>query len=207
MPSGETFSILPIRDLVKRYTGPDLVIVDPFARNCHIGTLTNDLNPATEAACHLDSVDFLDDLIREGITADVVLFDPPYSPRQISENYRAAGLTPVLETTQNARFCRENKNRLDVLLKIGGVAICCGWNTSGMGLSRDYALEEILMVCHGEGHNDTLVTVERKIARQDQFQFEGSGKNGNRGVAGEGSGDVGRNAEQFQHQMPDPRRR
>ena len=49
MPNAETFSIKPIKKFVHRYTYGDKVIVDPFARNSKMGTITNDLNPETDA--------------------------------------------------------------------------------------------------------------------------------------------------------------
>lgn len=169
MPNCETFSILPIRALLKRYIEPGMVVIDPFARNSKIGTITNDLNPETSAEHHLDACEFLDLMIDQGVRAEVVLFDPPYSPRQISEAYKIVGRPVGMETTQNSRFCREIKTRLDKLCAWGGIAICICWNTNGMNGGRLYSLEEVMTVCHGEGHNDTLVTVERKM--QSGFQF------------------------------------
>ena len=55
------------------------------------------------------------------------------------------------------------KDRLDQLLKPNGIAICCGWNSAGFGRERGYEFIEILLVAHGGAHNDTIVTVERKI--------------------------------------------
>ena len=44
----------------------------------------------------------------------------------------------------------------------GGIVISCGWNTQGMGKQNGFEIIEILLVCHGGAHNDTIVTVERK---------------------------------------------
>ena len=65
---------------------------------------------------------------------------------------------------------------MDVLarkIKIGGLAISCGWNTNGVGKTRGFRMIEILIVPHGGGHNDTLVTVEEKIAHQEEMSFSG----------------------------------
>jgi hypothetical protein len=56
------------------------------------------------------------------------------------------------------------KDALDALLRVGGLAISFGWNSTGFGKTRGYELLEVLLVCHGRCHNDTLVTVERKLA-------------------------------------------
>ena len=81
MPNKETFSIRPIRELIDKYREEGMVIVDPFARNSDIGTITNDLDPETKAMHHKDATDFLCGL-KDNI-ADMVLYDPPYSARQI----------------------------------------------------------------------------------------------------------------------------
>jgi len=49
------------------------------------------------------------------------------------------------------------------MLRPGGIAVCCGWNSLGFGLTRGYEMLEILLVTHGGAHNDTIVTVERKV--------------------------------------------
>lgn len=163
MPSAETFSIPPIGRLLKRYLAEGMVIVDPFARNSKLATLTNDLNPATTAEFHLEATAFLDEMLSREIRADAVLFDPPYSSRQVAECYQGIGKTVTAIDTQVVPMFREIRNRIDQLLKAGGVCISCGWSTNGMGIERKYDLEEILLVPHGGIHNDTIVMVERKI--------------------------------------------
>lgn len=161
MPNAETFSLPPISRLLDCYLKPEMIVIDPFARNSARGTVTNDLNPQTRATHHMLAEEFVEQLT---INADAVLFDPPYSPRQIAEVYQQVGRTPTTADTQNARLYRRVKDGLDHVLKPGGIAICCGWNSMGFGLKRGYRLVEILLVPHGGAHNDTIVTVERKIA-------------------------------------------
>ncbi len=102
-------------------------------------------------------------------SADAVLFDPSYSPRQIAEVYQQVGRKCGTEETQNARLYRRVKDGLDRMLKPDGIAICCGWNSMGFGLHRGYELLEVLLVPHGGAHNDTIVTVERKVAMRGLF--------------------------------------
>ncbi len=45
----------------------------------------------------------------------------------------------------------------------GGIAISFGWNSIGMGKTHGFEIIEILLVCHGRAHNDTIVTVDRKV--------------------------------------------
>lgn len=100
MPNCKTFSIPPINKLVTRYTsgGKKKVIVDPFANGCQIGTITNDLNSKFDTTYHLDALDFLK--LIEDESADVVLYDPPYSPRQVKECYEGVGITVTAEHTK-----------------------------------------------------------------------------------------------------------
>ena len=137
-----------------------MVIVDPFARNSDIGTITNDLDPETKAMYHKDATDFfcyLDDNI-----ADMVLYDPPYSARQVSESYKRLGGSVNMQTTQSSYWARQ-KNEIARITKKGGVVITCAWNSGGIGAGLGFEQQEILLVAHGGWHNDTIVTVERKM--------------------------------------------
>lgn len=160
MPSADTFSVPPIGDFVRKYLAG--VSVDPFARNKRWATHTNDIDPTTTAEHHLDAEQFCRDMAVAGVRADVGLFDPPYSPRQISECYRSVGLPVSGTDTQNARLYRRVRDALDALIVPGGVVLSFGWNTVGMGLKRGYELLEVLLVVHGGAHNDTLCVSERK---------------------------------------------
>lgn len=175
MANPDTFSMKPIDALLHRYIPqgpnakqPTLLVIDPFARNNKWGNCTNDLNPAASADYHMDAVEFLDLIVAEVNAGtrpkfDVALLDPPYSPRQISECYQSIGKKATGKDTQNARLYKECKDRLDQVLKVGGLAVCFGWNSAGFGLKRGYELNEILLVPHGAAHNDTIVTVETKV--------------------------------------------
>ena len=172
MPNAETFSIAPISRLLDRWLSPEIespVIVDPFARNSARGTVTNDLNPATGAQFHLLAESFVANHV-PNCSADAVLFDPPYSPRQIAECYQQVGRPCSTQDTQNARLYKLVKDGLDRMLKVGGIAICCGWNSMGFGIGRGYEMLEILLVPHGAAHNDTIVTVERKSGHTSEAE-------------------------------------
>lgn len=171
MPASDTFDIPAIASIVRRCLSASSVSVDPFARNKDWATYTNDLNPQTKATSHLDAVAFLESLADGGIKADLLIFDPPYSPRQVSECYQAAGLKAGMRDTQNARLysaCREAALKI---LTDNAIVVSCGWNSSGMGIGRGFELMEILMVCHGGAHNDTIVTVEKRIPKTQQDLF------------------------------------
>ena len=157
MPNANTFSVKPIGEFVSRYLHG--ISVDPFARNSALATYTNDLNPETAAKHHMDAVEFLEMLATTGIKADVIIFDPPYSPRQISECYAAAGKKAGMVDTQNARLYAKCKESIRPLCKIGTMVISFGWNSSGMG--PGWETEEIMLVAHGGAHNDTICMAQR----------------------------------------------
>lgn len=162
MPNAETFSIRPIGDFVRGYLAKAAVSVDPFARNRDWATFTNDINPKTSAMSHHDAETFLMVLERKGVVADLALFDPPYSPRQIAEHYRAAGLRVTAEDTQNARLYKRVRDALHPIIAPGGIVLSFGWQSTGMGKGRGYELIEVVLVTHGGGHNDTICIAERK---------------------------------------------
>jgi hypothetical protein len=169
MPNGETFSIPVIGDLVRRYLYKSRVSIDPFARNKKWATYTNDMNPATEAEYHMEARYFLKMLIERGIRADLLIFDPPYSPRQISECYSLAGKKASMVDTQNAKLVKECRDLMRLLVEPGAICLSFGWNSSGMG--KGWQIEEIMLVAHGSCHNDTICLVERQVDR-DRDQVE-----------------------------------
>lgn len=162
MPSAETFSVAPIGAMVQRYLNASRISCDPFARNKRWATYTNDLNPKTKAEYHMDAEDFLRMLAGKGIRCDLALLDPPYSPRQISECYQEAGIKCGKKETQNAALYARVKNALTEVLTDDATVLSFGWNSTGMSQKHGYEIIEILLVCHGGAHNDTICLAEHK---------------------------------------------
>lgn len=163
-PSKATFSIKPIRELALRYIGDGHGWADPYAGDNSPCEFTNDIDTSTKALNHMDALDFCLALVEEGYGPfNGIVYDPPYSRRQISEHYRAAGRRATsLDTSDN--FYNRTKNALCDHVCEGGFAISCGWHTNGFGINRGFERVEILDVAHGSCHYDTLVTVERRVA-------------------------------------------
>jgi len=160
MPNKHTFTIKPIAELLEQEMNGGLWI-DPFANENSPARIKNDLNPSIKnVEYHLDALDFLRLFNTESV--DGVLFDPPFSPRQIKECYQMVGM-PHDKIWTNSTFLSTKKDATARVIKQGGKVICCGWNTNGLGINRGFELERILLVAHGGAHNDTIVTVERKI--------------------------------------------
>lgn len=141
--------------------------IDPFARNSVFNRFcvaTNDLDQSANTTHHMDALDFLE--LFEDNSMDGVIFDPPYSPRQISECYTGIGRVVHMEDTQSSFYTKRKKAAARVI-KPGGFALCFGWNSNGFGASLGFELREILLVAHGGAHNDTVCTAE--IKKTDLF--------------------------------------
>lgn len=161
MPNKQTYLIPPINALLKKYVTVGSLIIDPFAgNNNQFATVTNDLNPNYITDYHLDAYDFLK--LFEKNSVDMVLYDPPYSPRQISECYKNYGIQ-VTQKTTSSKWRAKHLDKIAKILKPNGLLISFGWNTNGGGKKRNFEQLEILDVAHGGSHNDTLATVERKL--------------------------------------------
>lgn len=171
MPDHETFSIAPIGDLVKRYLRQSAVSIDPFARNKQWATYTNDLNPETSAQYHLEALDFLRLMKKQGVHPDLVIFDPPYSLEQCSRAYQSVGKHVSQRDTQIFRRWSEYKMLIAQMIQPDGISIYCGWDSAGMGEKNGFEMVEILLVCHGAGHNDTIVTVEKKVKQPESMSL------------------------------------
>lgn len=158
MPNKNTFEIKPIHDLIKDEM-TDGLWIDPFANRNKFATVTNDLNQEFDTDYHLDALDFMK--LFDTDSVDGVLYDPPYSPRQVSECYNNVGYNVTWDTTK-ASFWGNHKREISRIVKIGGKVITFGWNSGGIGSKYGFEIERILLVPHGGWHNDTICTVEVK---------------------------------------------
>ena len=161
MPNRNTFSIPPINKFVKDNTFLKNVIIDPFANSSKFGTITNDLNPEFDTTFHLDALKFLK--LQKSASADVVLYDPQYNLAQACECYNSFGKEKLELNVSNDKYWVECKKEVSRILKVGGVALCFGWNSNGIGKNNGMKMEEILLVAHGGMHYDTICTKEIKM--------------------------------------------
>lgn len=160
MPNKNTFIIKPIKELLIEELINQTLVIDPFANNSKgFATITNDLNPDFDTDYHLPALDFLKKF--EDNSVDCVLYDPPYSPRQLKECYDNIGVALTKEDTQSS-FWSNHKKEISRIVKIGGKVISFGWNSNGIGKKLGFEINKILLVAHGGNHNDTIVTVEIK---------------------------------------------
>ena len=158
MPNKQTFSIKPVKNLIDYYAHGE-VSVDPFSSTNTICKYRNDLDPNVGATHNLDALEFLKLFADESV--DFLLFDPPYSPRQVSESYKKFGKTVNMETTQSSFWTKLKKEVARIMVK-EGIVISFGWNSGGIGKKLGFDIKHILLVAHGGAHNDTICTVEQK---------------------------------------------
>lgn len=133
---------------------------DPFSGRYSPAQITNDLDQTTNAQFHKDALEFLKEQGTQSY--DGVLFDPPYSFRQASECYKKNGRDRLTATVTSKKYWSEVKNEPARIIKPGGKIVCFGWNTMGLGKNRGFEMTRVLIVPHGGGMNDTLVTVEKR---------------------------------------------
>ena len=96
MPDKWTFNIKPIKQLLSEEIDLNAMWIDPYCGiNGKWGMVTNDLNPNHQATFHLDALEFLKRWEAPDMDkVDGVLFDPPYSLRQLKECYESIGIKP-----------------------------------------------------------------------------------------------------------------
>ena len=156
MPSIWSFGIKPIAELLDRYVKNSLEWADPFAGESRVANITNDIE-GRGAKYQMDGLEFLQSMNEKCVSG--VLFDPPYSEEQCLRRYTLK----FKGTAGRAEYWARCKDEIARIIKPGGIAISFCWDSTGVGKKRGFDIVEILLVCHGACHNDTIVTVERKV--------------------------------------------
>lgn len=159
MPNKWTFRIPAISALIDRYVPEDgKGWAEPFAGRSTRTEWRNDLNPAHGQPFCKEALDFMAELPE---LDGGVLFDPPYSVTQVSRSYQEIGLKFKGAENPTGGFPKV-RDLIAQKVKSGGYVLSFGWNTVGMGKVRGFRPVELLIVCHGGNHNDTLCKVEQK---------------------------------------------
>lgn len=172
MPNSKTFKMLPLKEKILEYADklkPEQVVIDPFANEHSIGEfikckyISNDIDNSYGCDYSLDAYDFLNQFEDESV--DMILYDPPYSPRQVSECYTKLGKTVTMQDTSSGYYTKF-KEQISRILKPNGIVITACWNTNGIGMKNGFEIIEIMLLAHGGAHNDTLITIERKVGNK-----------------------------------------
>jgi len=155
MPSKWTFEMKPVQQILASYNvGQGWV--DPFAGTKSPAEHRNDIEGRGNPY-QMDAYDFLKSLPDNSFEG--VLFDPPYSVTQCLRKY-----TPRHKGTAGmAEYRTKCKDEISRIVKTGGICVSFCWDSTGIGKKRSFRIEEILLVCHGGCHYDTIITIDRKV--------------------------------------------
>lgn len=158
MPSLWTFEMRPVKSLLKKYN-VGIGWADPFAGKKSPAEITNDIE-GRGAKYEMDALDFLKAL--NDCSMDGILFDPPYSVEQCLRKY-----TPKQNgTAGRAEYWSKCKDEIARIIKPSGLCLSFCWDSTGIGKKRGFNIIEIVLLCHGACHNDTIITIENKKAHQ-----------------------------------------
>ena len=157
MPSIWTFTMKPVQELLHKYhVGP--AWADPFAGENSPAGYANDIEGRGNPS-QMDGLEFLKTIAPATIKG--VLFDPPYSVEQCLRRY-----TPKHGgTAGRAEYWAKCKDEIARIVIPHGIVISFAWDSTGMGVKRGFEIVEIVLLCHGACHNDTIITVEKKNVR------------------------------------------
>jgi hypothetical protein len=155
MPNKYTFKMSSVHALLQSVMQTGETWADPFSGLYSPAHIKNDADEANPAEYHMDGLDFLKSLASASMTG--VLFDPPYSTEQALRKYKPK----QNGTAGRAEYWARCKDEIARVVQPGGKAVCFGWDSTGIGKKRGFALEQVLLICHGACHNDTIITVER----------------------------------------------
>lgn len=166
MPSIWTFKMKSVQQIFEKYqVGQGWA--DPFAGENSPAQFANDIEGRGNQY-QMDALEFLKSIPDNSVSG--VLFDPPYSVEQCLRRY-----TPKQGgTAGRAEYWAKCKDEIKRICKQGATVISFCWDSTGMGKKRGFEIVEILLICHGACHNDTIVTVENALSNNrlhsDRFQ-------------------------------------
>ena len=136
-PNKQTFKIKPIKELIDKYnTG---IIYEPFPY-----------------PFEKDALEELKKLPNNCV--NTILLDPPYSQRQLKEVYKNIG---GFHYNMNSSYWTFISKECYRILIPGGIVIKFGWNSCKINHTME--IIETMLICHGGMHNDTIITVQKKV--------------------------------------------
>lgn len=157
MPNKYTFKMRAVAALLRKEMNAESLWADPFCGMYSPASIRNDADESREAESHADGLDFLRGMAAKSL--DGVIFDPPYSTEQALRKYKPKHNG----TAGRAEYWARCKDEIARIVRPGGKAICFGWDSTGIGKTRGFELQRVLLLCHGACHNDTIVTVELSV--------------------------------------------
>lgn len=154
MPSIWTFTMKPVQSLFNKYdVGKNWA--DPFAGENSPVEYANDIEGRGNKY-QMDALDFLKQLDTKSING--VLFDPPYSVNQCLRRYKPK----CGGTAGRYEYWAKCKDEIARILINDGLCISFCWDSTGLGKKRGASIIEVVLLCHGACHYDTIITIDKK---------------------------------------------
>ena len=150
MPSHRTFTMPPVKKLIKQESAGCKNIIEPFPFQSKI-----------------DVFDYLQSIPDE--SADLALVDPPYTRRQVSEHYKEQGVK-VTGWHTSSGWTTKVKREVARKIKPGGKAITFGYDSAGLHKKNGMQIYRILLCHSGVDHYDLICTCDRKIQTTLEYQ-------------------------------------
>lgn len=73
-----------------------------------------------------------------------------------------------MKETQSALLYQRVRDALSLVIPENGIVLSFGWNSVGMGKRHGFEQIEIMLVCHGGAHNDTICLAEKRMPEKQQ---------------------------------------
>jgi len=163
MPSRWTFEINAISTFLDREINSGKWI-DTFAGKNSPADITNALTPEIDTDYTLKADEFLSKFDENEIDGGIIL-DPPYNATQLKRLYDEIGVD-IEQNDTNSRFYARPKDHAERILQTGAKALTFGWSSTGVGKTRNFEKQKILLVCHGSCRNDTICVSERYLGTE-----------------------------------------
>ena len=142
MPNHETFKIPCIKQILKDELNNEYLDPFPLSQNMFL---------------KIDALQFLRKL--KSSSENKIVFDPPYSQRQLKEMYKNIGFSYDM----NNSYWSNCKDEIARITRKTSKVLSFGWNSNGIGKNRGFEIKKIWLIAHGSSHNDTIITLEEKI--------------------------------------------
>ncbi len=139
---------------------PDHNVLDLFARSCPWGDFRNDLNPKFKknglTNMSMDALECAKSFNTS--TISIILFDPPFSPRQDIDKYGEVGRASIWT---DPKYVSDLGKEMFRILEPGGYLIKCGYNSNAPDPRMQYVKGYVQH--YGACRNDVLFTIWQKM--------------------------------------------
>ena len=149
-PRKYTFEMPKIKQYIEEISKGNVLNLFAGKIRLNINEIRVDIDNKYNPTYNMDAFKFIK---TTNMKFDTIILDPPYNIRKAREKYNNNYIGSFTKI----------KNELVKIITKNGIIITFGYDSNGMSECRGFEKKEIWLICHGGDHNDTIVTVERKI--------------------------------------------